>query len=66
LDLLLQSDSEGDDTETTFGLGPVVVDMFDVNSLRIPILFPYGAAGRVFLFHFPPDSPKIRTGRTSE
>ncbi|MCX6566329.1 MAG: outer membrane beta-barrel protein [Candidatus Aminicenantes bacterium] len=48
LDLLLQTDSDGNDTETTFGLGPAVAYMFDVNS---PSIYPYVGVGVAFGSH---------------
>jgi hypothetical protein len=42
VDLLLNTESEGNYTDTTIGIGPVVAYMFDVNS---PTLYPYVGAG---------------------
>ncbi len=45
LDLLLQTNSAGEYTDTTFGIGPTVAYMFDVNS---PTFYPYVGAGVVY------------------
>jgi hypothetical protein len=45
LDFLLQTNSDGEDSETTVGVGPAVAYMFDVNS---PSIYPYVGTGVAF------------------
>jgi len=42
VDLLFQSESSGDNTESTFGIGPVIAYFFDVKSDKV---YPYVGVG---------------------